>query len=80
MPSSKGSSQPGIKPASLTCLALAGGFFTTSATWESWYRIDHIKLYFYKLKIVTFQPFHMVQTIYPEQDTENVKAVSIPRG
>ena len=27
---------PGIKPASLLSPALAGGFFTTSATWEAW--------------------------------------------
>ena len=26
---------PGIKPSSLTSHALAGGFFTTSATWEA---------------------------------------------
>ena len=25
---------PGIKPASLACPVLAGGFFTTSSTWE----------------------------------------------
>ena len=35
VPSSRGSSQPGIKPASLTAPALAGGFFTTSTTWEA---------------------------------------------
>ena len=35
MPSSKGSSCPGIKPASLKSPALAGGFFTTSATWKA---------------------------------------------
>ena len=35
MPSSMGSSQPGVEPASLTSPALAGGFFTTSATWEA---------------------------------------------
>ena len=35
MPSSKESSQPGVKPMSLTSLALAGGFFATSATWEA---------------------------------------------
>ena len=29
------SSQPGMKPASLTSPALAGGFFTTSTTWEA---------------------------------------------
>ena len=28
---------PGIEPASLTSPALAGGFFTTSATWEAWF-------------------------------------------
>ena len=27
--------KPGIEPASLTSPALAGGFFTTSATWEA---------------------------------------------
>jgi len=26
---------PGIKPASLVSYALAGGFFTTSTTWEA---------------------------------------------
>ena len=26
---------PGIEPESLTSLALAGGFFTTSTTWEA---------------------------------------------
>ena len=35
MPSSKGSSQPGVKPASLTSTALTGGFFTSSAIWEA---------------------------------------------
>ena len=32
MPSTRGSSNPRIKPASLTSAALAAGFFTTSAT------------------------------------------------
>ena len=35
MPSHPGDlSNPGIKPASLMSPALAGGFFTTSSTWE----------------------------------------------
>ena len=34
MPSSRHLPDPGIKPTSLTFPALAGGFFTTSATWE----------------------------------------------
>ena len=33
--SSKGSSNPGMEPTSLTSPALAGGFFTTGATWEA---------------------------------------------
>ena len=35
MPSSRESSQPGIEPTSLMSPALAGGFVTTSATWEA---------------------------------------------
>ena len=31
--------EPGIKPASLMSPALAGGFFTTSATWEALSRV-----------------------------------------
>ena len=31
---------PGIEPASLTSPALAGGFFTTSATWEAQYLLQ----------------------------------------
>ena len=35
MHSSKGSSQSRVEPTSPTSSALAGGFFTTSATWEA---------------------------------------------
>ena len=35
MPSPGDLPDPGIKPASLRSPALAGGFFTTSATWEA---------------------------------------------
>ena len=35
----RGSSNPGTEPSSLTSPALAGRFFTTSATWEA--RITH---------------------------------------
>ena len=34
-PSPQGLPEPGIEPASLTSPALAGRFFTTSATWEA---------------------------------------------
>ena len=35
LPSSRGSSDPGIEPASLMSPALADGFFTTSVNWEA---------------------------------------------
>ena len=35
---------PGIKPASLKSPALAGGFFTTSATWEPTIQIASYKI------------------------------------
>ena len=35
MPSSRDLPNPGIKPMSLMSAALAGRFFTTSATWEA---------------------------------------------
>ena len=34
MPSSRGSSQPGIEPVSLMSPTFSGGFFTTNTTWE----------------------------------------------
>ena len=34
-PPLEGLPDPGIEPESLTSLALAGGFFTTGATWEA---------------------------------------------
>ena len=37
VPSSRGFPDPGIKPTSLVSPALAGGFFTTSTTWEAPY-------------------------------------------
>jgi hypothetical protein len=45
MPSSSGSSQPRIEPTSLTSPALAGGFFTTSATREA-HKIGNHRLYY----------------------------------
>ena len=35
----------GIEPASLTFPALAGGFFTTSSTWEAHYIHEYISIY-----------------------------------
>ena len=39
MPSSRGPSGPGIKPASLMFPALANGFFTTSTTWQAYWLV-----------------------------------------
>ena len=41
---------PGIKPASLMSPALAGGFFTTSATWEAPLKHKHI----YKRSLIIY--------------------------
>ena len=41
---------PGIEPGSLTSLALAGGFFTTSATWEAHACLSLFKSYSYSLR------------------------------
>ena len=41
MPSSRGSSLPGVEPASLMSPALARGFLTTNTTWEVIY-ISHL--------------------------------------
>ena len=40
-PPSGGLPGPGIKPTTLTSPALAGGFFTTSATWEAQVKEAH---------------------------------------
>ena len=39
---------PGIKPTSFMSLELAGGFFTTSSTWEAW---ETVWSFLNKLKI-----------------------------
>ena len=52
-------SDPGIKPASLTSPELAGGFFTTNATWEA-HRYAYIHI---KMKIVTMLYFVVVQSL-----------------
>ena len=44
VPSSRGSSQHRIEPSSLDSPALAGGFFTTSATWKAKTKNDLGKL------------------------------------
>ena len=47
-------SNPGIQPASLMSPALAGGFFTTSTTWEAIYKpyIYYVRMYVCILKMV----------------------------
>ena len=43
--------KPGIKPASLKSLALAGRFFTTSATWEA--LVSMLKIVLHMVKAVS---------------------------
>jgi len=40
---------PGIEPTSLTSPALAGGFFTTSTTWEAPCRLYVVNIQFLKI-------------------------------
>ena len=56
MTSSRGSSQPGTDPGSLPSSALAGGFFTTSITWEAQKRAA-----WEKCKIWEFLSFYQAQ-------------------
>ena len=47
---------PGIKPTFLMSSALAGGFFTTSATWQTPKHMNtHVNWWKWKLWIVSFQ-------------------------
>ena len=46
---------PGIQPASLMSLALASGFFTTSASWEALKYIWILKFYICQLKVKTHE-------------------------
>ena len=43
MPASRDLPHPGIEPASLMSPALAGGFFTSSATWEALYHVKQLE-------------------------------------
>ena len=47
---------PGTEPESPASPALAGGFFTTSATWEASFYIDYVKLYSYTLQRSCLKP------------------------
>ena len=47
---------PGTEPESPASPALAGGFFTTSATWEASFYIDYVKLYSYALQRSCLKP------------------------
>ena len=57
---------PGIEPASLTSLALAGGFFTTSATWEI-----HKATWSYLIQ----KTYVIFSEKYPTADTEGGKVL-----
>ena len=45
---------PGIEPKSLTSPASAGGFFTTSATWEKFYMFKLIYIFIYLFCLQSF--------------------------
>ena len=63
---------PGIKPMSLACPPLAGGFFTTNATWETcknihiWALPPQACMYTYTLHDSCYASFHLF--VYNNQD------------
>ena len=63
IPSSGGSSNPGVEPMSLTSPALAGGFFTTSTTWEAPERAQNA----IKLKVKSQPPAHSLLSFFPRR-------------
>ena len=70
---------PGIKPTSLASPALAGGFFTTSTTWEALNlpydpEIPLLGIYLEKATILkdTCTPSVRCSTIYSSQDMEAI--------
>ena len=65
MPSSRAFPDPGIEPSSLTSPALAGGFFTTSTTWEAPFLPPRVML---------------PPQIYHHSLPEDITAISLPTG
>ena len=61
MPSFRGYSQPGIEFMSLTSPALAGGFFTTRATWEA---LSRILLYGYNTSYLFIHSLRDIWIVY----------------
>ena len=71
LPSSRGSSNPGLEPGSLLCPALAGRFFTTNATW---------KVQSYYTSIVIFIMVLYIYTFLQESSIKMAKQLSLLNG
>ena len=63
LPSSRGSSWPGIEPNSLTSPALAGEFFTTSTTWEVLGLCTEMQLIFVSVSSVQFSSLQSLSCV-----------------
>ena len=59
---------PGIEPTSLMSPALAGGFFTTSTTWASYY-MDTSQIGLGPTLTVSFSPNTSLKTLSPNATT-----------
>ena len=73
MPSSRVSLHPGIEPMSLLYPALAGGFFTTGATWKApqHHEVGTIIMSHFRDKVSKLQEvnsFHQVYVVICNQD------------
>ena len=73
MPPPEDFSNPGIEPTSLTSPVLAGGFFTTSATWEAHTYYTHTHTY-YTATVHTHTPCipHHTHTIRTDHTHRNI--------
>ena len=66
---------PGIKPTSLTSLALAEGFFTTSTTWEApledgkCYKSDSVFLFCFVLFVCLFSQLLNIYQLHTDEVT-----------
>ena len=74
MPSFKGSSWPRIEPTSLMSPTLAGGFFTTSTTWEV--PTNLLQCHNSKTSILWCSAFFMVQLLHSYMTTRKTIALT----
>ena len=78
MPSSRGSSDPGMEPAFLTSPALPLGFFTTSATWKAHFIFLLSFFFFFNfLLIFILAALHGLQELISSLTRDGTRAFAV---